>query len=75
MKRGNDMTAATHPDWGIDPKSLPVVLTPEAFPAMPLGSLQSIWGFAGKDLATKDMTDIPVGFIANIAFDECVKGG
>jgi len=70
MKRGDDITAEIHPDWGIDPKSLPVVLTPEAFPAMPSGSLESIWGFAGKDLATKDMTGIPVDFIANITFDE-----
>jgi hypothetical protein len=70
MKRGDDVTAEPHPDWGIDPKSLPVVLTPEAFPAMPLGSPPSIWGFAGKDLAAKDMTGLPVGFLANITFDE-----
>lgn len=73
MIRGNDMTDVIHPDyrdWGIDPKSLPTVLTPVAFPAMPLGSVQEIWGFAGQYLAAKDLTGIPLEFIANITFDE-----
>ena len=55
--------------WGIDPDSLPSVVTEADFPDLPRGSADRIWGLAGKDLTDKDLTRLSLPFLAALTFD------
>lgn len=56
--------------WGIDPGALPDVVTEGDFPELPVGSADRIWGLAGKDLSSKDLTNLSAEFLAAQTFDE-----
>lgn len=56
--------------WGIDPKSFPKVVKEKDFPKLEYGSADEIWGFAGKDLSGKDLTNLSLPFIAKLTFDQ-----
>ncbi len=55
--------------WGIEPDSLPRVVTEADFPDLPRGSADRIWGLAGKDLTDKDLTQLSLPFLAALTFD------
>jgi serine protease AprX len=55
--------------WGIDPESLPQTVRQSDFPDLPQGSADRIWGFAGKDLSGKDLTNLSAAFLAQLTFD------
>lgn len=59
--------------WGIDPESLPQTVREADFPELPLGSVDRIWGFAGKDLSGKDLTNLSAAFLAQLTFDGNTK--
>jgi len=59
--------------WGIDPEWLPQTVREADFPVLPQGSADRIWGFAGKDLSDKDLTNLSVPFLAQLTFDGNTK--
>lgn len=56
--------------WGINPELLPEVVMEKDFPELVQGSADEIWGFAGKDLSEKDLTNLSLPFIAKLTFDQ-----
>lgn len=56
--------------WGIDPDSLPQVVHEEDLPDLPMGSADRIWGFAGKDLSDKDLSNLSVAHLSEMTFDQ-----
>ncbi len=56
--------------WGIDPASLPEVVTEADFPELPMGSADRIWGLAGKDLSGKDLSNLSAEFLSRQTFDD-----
>lgn len=56
--------------WGIDPESLPRIVKEEDFPKLEPGSADKTWGLAGKDLGSKDLTNLSLAFLAKQTFDQ-----
>lgn len=55
-------------NYGINPDNLPDQVTDQDINAE-LGSLETIYGFAGKDVSNKDFTRMSLGKISQISFD------
>lgn len=56
--------------WGIDPELLPRIVKEADFPKFEPGSADKIWGLAGKDLGSKDLTNLSLAFLAKQTFDQ-----
>jgi subtilisin family serine protease len=55
--------------WGVDPTSLPQVVTETDFPELRQGSADAIWLLAGKDLSDKDLRQLSLPFLSAMTFD------
>lgn len=56
------------PNCGINPNSLPYKVTDKDINST-LGSLETIYGFSGKNVSNKDFTQLSLGKISEISFD------
>jgi hypothetical protein len=57
-------------NYGIEPKTLPEVLTDDAFLLPPSSSPAGIVQFAGKDLSKKDLSRLSLNFLSRLTFDQ-----
>lgn len=65
--------AINWPKLGIDPKSIPTVVTEKDLSKFSLGSTEKLWGFCNKDLSQKDLSQLSSEYISKFTFDEDTK--
>lgn len=61
-----------HPYVGINPEKLPRIITDEILEKHN-SERETTYGFSGKDLSTKDMSQVSLSVISNISFDQSTK--
>lgn len=62
------------PNLGISPSSLPQIVTDKDI-NLELGTVESIYGFSGKDISDKDFSQLSLEKISQISFDKNTKWG
>ncbi|WP_406547969.1 hypothetical protein ACI7YV_06855 [Clostridium ljungdahlii] len=59
-------------NWGVNPLKLPDVVTDKVLQKHN-SDLEGVYGFQGKDMSKKDLSQVSLDVISNISFDKSTK--